>query len=125
MSTLEYDSDDESDEEYDEDFLTQEELLNYSEEIITSHDNSESPFQLHKWFIVLENEDINGQIACKLVLPNFRILGIELSIEICEFLLEELNKLLKSDRYVHITAVRAISNSMFILQNFLDRELKM
>lgn len=86
--------------------------------------NTQNVYNLNTWFILTDIPNTKGEIACKLVLPNPKVIGYEITIEICEYLLEELDRLSRSNKFVHITAVRAISNSMFILQNLLDSLLK-
>jgi hypothetical protein len=123
MSLL-FDSDDEDfyNEEYDIDDEYDDDDDNYEYD-----EKADNLLLLNNWIYFNDIDNKHNQFSCNLVLPNPRVLGIEKSYEICEFLVKEIYGLLmyesntKSNKHL----MKAFTNCIFIIEDMIINQLKM
>jgi hypothetical protein len=77
-------------------------------------------YKLHTWFQIYSYNSPED-ISCKLYIPNPQYLGIEKSLEICEFIESELNHLLNLDKDYPLLLLNAIESSLFIIRDNINK----
>ena len=77
-------------------------------------------YRLDTWFHIYSHTSPD-KISCKLYLPNPQYLGLEKSLELCEFIEYELLNLLKSKINYPDLLIHAIENSLFIVKDSIDK----
>lgn len=97
------------------------------EEDAENTEEKDDLLRINKWIFLYNLDNKAKKFTCNIVLPNPAILGLEKTYEICEFLIGELNALLKISDYVQTnkTVYKALLNCLFIIDDMIHNRLKM